>query len=133
MVDASISFSWVRRTQLTETANRLLADAEEGAAVHVPSVWPLELANGLLMGVRRRLITDVERRSAIALISELNVSIDTDAPDLAWTTIYNLALAYSLSIYDAAYLELAMRKQLPLASRDGDLRRAAAQAGVEVR
>ena len=132
MADASTSFSWVRPNQLTETANRLLTDAQQGAAIHVPSLWRFEVANGLLVAVRRKLMTEVERKSGLSFLSRLNIVIDSDAVSLAWTTISDLAVSYGLSVYDAAYLELAIRKQLPLASRDGPLRKAAEKARVEV-
>lgn len=132
VVDASTGYSWVRPSQLTETAKQLLKDAEQGAAIHVPGLWRLEVANGLLVAVRRRLMTEIERKSGLSFLSRLNLAIDSQADSLAWTTISDLAVTYNLSVYDAAYLELAIRKQLPLTSRDGPLRSAAANAGVEV-
>jgi predicted nucleic acid-binding protein len=132
IADSSIGVSWVHPSQRTEKATRLLQDIEEGAVLHVTSLWPLEVANSLLIGVRRRTITETERKSGVSFLSRLNLVIDGEAGFLAWTTISDLALAYGLSVYDATYLELAIRKQLPLATRDGALQRAAQRAGVEL-
>ena len=92
----------------------------------------MEVGNALLVAVRRKLMTDAQRKSALILLSRLNVLVDADMAALAWTKISDLAAGYTLSVYDAAYLELAVRKRLPLASRDEPLRAAARKSGVNV-
>ena len=119
-------------SQRTERTTGLLQDVQEGATVHVSNLWPLEVANSLLIAVRRRIMTEPERKSALTFLSNLNVAIDTEAGSLAWTTISDLAGSYNLSVYDAVHLELAIRKQLPLATRDGALQAAARRAAVEL-
>jgi predicted nucleic acid-binding protein len=132
VADSSIGVSWVHPNQRTDAAGRLLEDVQDGSVVHVASLWPLEVANSLVVAVRRRAMTEQERRTALLFLSRLSFVIDSEASALAWTTVSDLAMLYGLSVYDAVYLELAMRKQLPLASRDGPLRSAASRAGVEL-
>ena len=132
VADASIAASWVLRSQANDLSRELFMAAEAGSAIHVPALWSVEIANTLLMAVRRQRITDEERRSAMATFWQFNIVIDNEATTLAWTTISDIAVTYTLSVYDAVYLELAMRKQLPLATRDSALQRAAQTAGVEL-
>lgn len=132
VADSSIGLAWVHPTLANELTARLLDEVEHGAAVHVPGVWPLEVGNAMLTAVRRKLITGAQRKSALALLSRLNLLVDGDTTALAWTKLSDLATRHALSIYDAAYLELALRKRLPLASRDEPLRAAARKAGVKV-
>jgi predicted nucleic acid-binding protein len=101
----------------------------EGGAV-VPSLWRLEVANALLMAERRRRIDPVRRREGLALIAALPIEVDLGTWDRAWHDILPLAARFRLTAYDAAYLELAQRIGLPLATLDEDLGAAAAQLGV---
>src|SRR6202163_820898 len=93
--------------------------AETGA--FVPSLWPLEALNGLLMAERRRRV-DARRRQRLAgSLRALPVTLDIETADQAWTATARLAERHRLSVYDAAYLELAQRRKLPLATLDKDL------------
>ena len=131
VADASVAVAWVHPGQATpETASMLEAIAD-GATLEVPAIWPLEVANALTVLVRRRKLTDDERRTALSLLRELPVTVDDDMAALAFTTLSDLAAAYDLSVYDAAYLELAQRRRLVLACKDGPLRAAARCCGVK--
>ena len=131
VADASVAVAWVHPGQATpETASMLEAIAD-GATLEVPAIWPLEVANALTVLVRRRKLTDDERRTALSLLRELPVTVDDDMAALAFTTLSDLAAAYDLSVYDAAYLELAQRRRLVLACKDGPLRAAARRCGVK--
>jgi predicted nucleic acid-binding protein len=132
VADASIGLGWVHPNQATELTRRLLADMEAGANAHVPGLWPLEVGNALLVAVRRKLMTEPQRKSALTLLSRLNLVVDTETASLAWSDISDLAEKHSLSIYDACYIELALRKRLPLASRDEPLRAAATKAKLKL-
>jgi predicted nucleic acid-binding protein len=92
----------------------------------------LEIANALLVAVRRKLMTEAHRQAGLALLSDLRLIVDRETSLLAFSTISDLATKYSLSTYDAAYLELARRKSLPLGSRDEPLRAAARKSGVKI-
>jgi predicted nucleic acid-binding protein len=110
----------------------MLDDVAEGAVVEVPALWPLEVANALLVLVRRGKLDDDERQIGLGWLKGLPLRIDPDASALAFSRLSELAETYELSVYDAAYLELAQRRKLPLACKDGPLRKAAKRAGVRL-
>ena len=132
VADSSIALAWVHPSQANNLTRALMEDVEAGAVIHVPGLWPLEIGNALLVAVRRKLITDAQRKAALSLLSRLNVALDAETASLAWTAISDLAAKHNLSVYDSAYLELAVRKKLPLASRDEALQRAGRREGVTV-
>jgi predicted nucleic acid-binding protein len=102
----------------------------EGAIIEVPALWPLEVANALAVLVRRGKLTDAERRAGLAWFRALPLRVDHEMATLAFSTLSSLAAAYHLSVYDAAYLELAQRRRLALCCKDGPLRRAARKHGT---
>jgi predicted nucleic acid-binding protein len=106
------------------------AVADDGALV--PALWRLEVANSLTMAVRRRRIDPDFRRAALADLALLDITTEQQTDSYAWTDTLNLADRFQLTVYDAAYLELAQRRALPLATLDQDLRNAAMAIGVEV-
>jgi predicted nucleic acid-binding protein len=133
VVDASVGFSWVYPSQASTATDQLLVEIEGGAVVIVPSLWFLEVANGLLAAQRRRLITAAERKGALARLSNLAFTVDEQTVEAAFRKTSELAERYGLSVYDAAYLETAVRRKLPLASRDRPLRTAAKRCGIKLR
>ena len=130
VVDASMAFAWVLPSQASSAADVLLKRVEEGAEVVVPSLWFLEVANGLLVAERRKTIAAPERRLALERLSALALTIDEANPRGAFGRTSALAEQYGLSVYDAAYLELAIRRNLPLGTRDRALRSAAERSGI---
>ena len=132
VADCSVGIGWVHPTQATELTRRLLEDAKGGATVHVPSIWHLEIANALLVAVRRKLMAESHRQAGLALLGQLKLVVDHETSNVAFSTISDLALKHSLSAYDAAYLELARRKSIPLGSRDEPLKAAAKKSGVKL-
>ena len=132
VVDASVAFAWVLPSQASSEADTLLERIEAGASAIVPSLWFLEVANGLLAAQRRRLIGAGEREMALERLSVLAFTIDVEDARSAFGRTSALAEQYGLSVYDAAYLELALRRELPLATRDGALRNAAERSGISV-
>jgi predicted nucleic acid-binding protein len=90
----------------------------------------LEVANSLQTRIKRKLIDAAYRDSSIQIFLRLSIEIDLETNDYAWTTILQLADMHQLTVYDAVYLELALRRSLPLATRDEDLAAAAGSAGV---
>jgi predicted nucleic acid-binding protein len=97
---------------------------------HVPSLWPLEVANALLVGERRKRITPADAARFLAILGAFPITVDDETVSHAWTDTLHLARAHNLSSYDAAYLELAIRLGLPLAALDGKLKTAAQAVGV---
>ena len=132
VADASIGLAWVHPSQSTVLTTRLLADLETGAVAHVPGLWRLEMGNALLVAARRKLMSDSQRKSALEWLSRLTIVVDPETAFHAWAQTSSLAGKHGLSLYDATYLELALRRGMPLASRDEPLRAAAKKAGVRV-
>ena len=129
VIDASVTLSWVYTDEHSAASDALLARVADQGAV-VPALWRLEIANALQVGIRRKRIDAAYRDSSIQIFLRLPIEIDLETNDYAWTTILQLADMYQLTVYDASYLELALRRTLPLATRDEDLAAAASTAGV---
>ena len=130
VADSSVGLAWAVLSQSSAATEHLLDEVAEGREFHVPVLWPYEIANGLLMlGRRRRLSPDQSLRARRALRA-LSPVIDEDGTHRALAEIAELAEHHKLSVYDATYLELAVRRRLPLASRDAALNKAAKLAGV---
>jgi len=106
----------------------LLRIAEDGAIV--PAIWHLEVGNILLAAERRHILDAGQRTEILHHLAVLPIITDPETAPHAWTRILPLARDYALSLHDAAYLELALRRQLPLASFDASLLRAAEAAGA---
>jgi predicted nucleic acid-binding protein len=102
----------------------------ERAGAIVPQHWPLEVNNGLLMAFRRGRIPLAAAHRAQELLLELPIEIDTETAERCWGASFELATEYGLTVYDAAYLELALRLEAPLATADRALAEAARKAGV---
>lgn len=131
VLDRSATLAWLypdERSPIAAQAFELVAT--EGA--WVPSLWRLEIANSLQIGIRRGRIDTVFRDTALADLGRLDITIDPDTDKLAWTAILGFADRFRLTTYDAAYLELAHRRSLPLAALDGPLCAAARTLGVAV-
>ena len=132
MVGASVAIAWVHPAQATAETNRLLGSVESGAVVEAPALGPLEVANALLVLVRRGKLKNSERTMALNSLHRLSVKLDYEMATHAFTIVSKLAADHSLSVYDAKYLELCLRKNLPLGCKDGPLREAADKCGVKV-
>jgi predicted nucleic acid-binding protein len=131
VLDSSAALAWVLPGEGSETADQLLERIVTEGAV-VPGLWPLEIANVLLMAERRGRITISERHQALATLAELPIHIEPSTAARAWTATLALAESHKLTVYDATYLEAAIRLTLPLASYDRNLRQAATACGVTI-
>lgn len=132
VVDASVAVAWVHPAQSTTQTDAMLEAVGQGAALEVPALWPLEVANALIVLVRRRKLIESERRMGLGFLRGLPFRVDDEMASLAFSRLSELAATYQLSVYDATYLELAMRRNLPLGCKDGPLRKVARRAGVEL-
>ena len=130
VVDASVAIAWIHPTQATGQTDAMLDAIAEGATIDVPALWPLEVANALIVLVRRRKLADDERVAGMEWLRGLRIRIDHEMSALAFSRLSELAAVHQLSVYDAAYLELAARRKLKLGCKDGPLRSAARRAGV---
>jgi predicted nucleic acid-binding protein len=131
VLDASIALAWCFKNEATEAADRVLERLAVEEA-YVPAIWHLEIANVLALSERRRRITPARTTEFIALLETLVIVVDEETPSRALGRVLDLARDQRLTAYDAAYLELAMRLGIPLASKDGDLCDAAEHLGVSV-
>jgi predicted nucleic acid-binding protein len=104
--------------------------AETGAVA--PSLWPLEALNGLLMAERRKRLDGKRRQRLAGFLRGLPVTLDAETGDQAWTATARLADRHRLTLYDAAYLELAQRRRLPLATLDEELIKAGKAIGMRL-
>jgi predicted nucleic acid-binding protein len=132
VLDSSIALAWHFEDEQTEAVRGVLAEVAEAGAV-VPGLWRFEVANGLQMALRRGRIDAVLRDRALANLAALNVQIDDGCDVQVWSATVRLADLYRLPVYDVAYLELAQRTRLPLATLDVVLAAGARAAGVAVR
>ena len=103
-----------------------------GFGAIAPAHWPLEVANALLMAVRRQRINTEFRNAALRDLAALPITLDAETSARAWHETLRIADTYRLTAYDAAYLELAQRLGLPLATLDAELRVAAQSLGATI-
>jgi predicted nucleic acid-binding protein len=129
IVDNSVALAWCFEDEQTPPIMDLLDRVAETGAF-APSLWPLEALNDLLTAERRKRIDPRQRHRLTNMLRALPITLDSETADQAWTTSVRLAERYRLSVYDAAYLELAQRRRLPLASLDVDLIKAARALGM---
>jgi predicted nucleic acid-binding protein len=131
VIDASVALAWCFDDEAT-AASRALLDRFGQERAEVPSLWHLELANALALSERRRRITAARVSEFIDLIDGLPIVVDPETPARALGAVLALARREGLSAYDASYLELAMRRGVPLATKDGPLAQAAQRVGVSL-
>lgn len=129
VLDNSVVVGWFLEDQATPYADAVSVLLEQDQAV-VPALWELEFANVLRTACRKQRLTADEAHQIIEQICALPILIDRETPGPA--ELLALALRYNLSSYDAAYLELALRLQIPIATKDEPLQAAARAAGVGV-
>lgn len=129
VLDASVALAWLFRDEQNAYAHRMLRRLEDEPAV-VPAVWILEMANGLLVAERRGRFTAADVTHIYGTLADLPIESSDLTLEQALGPLLDLARVHELSAYDAAYLELAMREGLPLATQDADLRKAATSSGV---
>jgi len=129
VADASTAISWAVESQSSAEAEIIPEQVSEGATILVPAIWFYETANTLLMLHRRGKTSKAEYRAGRELLEALRILTDEASLGLASTKVADLAMASGLTV-NAAYLELAIRRQLPPASRDADLNQAVKRQGI---
>jgi len=131
VLDNSVALTWCFEDERTPATTTLLERVAESGAL-APGLWPLEAMNGLLVAERRGRLDPSRRHRMASFLRALPITLDDETASQAWTNTMGLAERFALSAYGAAYLELAHRRRLPLASLDGDLRAAAKALGLTV-
>ena len=128
VLDSSVTLRWCFEDERTDATDALLTQVVESGA-EAPSLWPLEILNALSMAERRRRINADRRQRLCGFLHDLPVNIDAETASRGWAATSQLAARFKLTLYDAAYLELAQRLNLPLATLDKELRAAGRALG----
>jgi predicted nucleic acid-binding protein len=129
VLDASMTMSWCFADESTPYGRQVLAALLDSYA-EVPALWPFEIANVLAINEKRQRITEATSQEFLQTLSGLDIRIDHSSSAVEGKALLPLVRRYGLTAYDAAYLELAKRKGLPLASFDKELIEAAAREGI---
>ncbi len=131
VVDSSVAISWLMPDEVSRLADRAIAEAFLNGA-DAPTLFHSEVANGVLMGVRRRRVAFTEIAPGLADLRRMPIRHDSQGYGAALDAVLDLAMRHGLSVYDATYLELARRLRRPLATLDQELRDAAIAEGAEL-
>lgn len=129
VLDCSVTMAWCFDDEASTYADGVQDGLKSVRAV-APTIWPLEVANALIVGERRKRLDEARSTRFLAMLGGFPIVVDEETTRRAFSDIAHLARAHQLSAYDAAYLELAIRRGLPLACLDGKLKATAMAAGV---
>lgn len=132
VIDPSVALAWLLEDETTPEAIAIRQELQNSAEAWIPSHWWLEMANALLMAERRKRISSAGVTQALAMIEALPFEEDDETAEQIPARTLTLARTHELTIYDAAYLELAQRRGARLASFDAKLIKAALKEGVKV-
>lgn len=130
VLDASETVSWCFEDETSPESETLLDLLKTTAIAVVPSIWRVEVANALLMAERRKRIAAEATVAFLDVLLKLNVIADSEGDETTWRRIVTLAREKGLTSYDASYLELAIRMNVPIATKDARLIKAAEACGV---
>lgn len=131
VVDASVVLTWCFPDENAALAQQVADRFKRGDTGLAPSFWPHEVLNALLSGEKRKRISGALAQSFLDDLVVLPIALEQFPSDAVFGRIQALSRRYGLTAYDAAYLDLAMESELPLATLDVDLVRACKRAGVE--
>jgi predicted nucleic acid-binding protein len=131
VIDSSVALTWCFEDVASSETDKLFERVRDEGAI-VPGLWHLELSNVLLQAEKRGRINTGDVAIRLDLIAELPISVDQETTARAWREILTMARAEKLTMYDATYLELAVRRGLPLLTKDNALAEAAKRLGVVV-
>ena len=129
VLDCSVTMAWCFEDENNDFTQKVLESCRDSTAI-VPTIWPLEVANVLLIAKKNKRITEIQSASFIEALSALPIIVDQSTSDKAMHSIFALANQTNLSIYDAAYLELAVREKIPLMTLDKELIKAAKKLDI---
>ncbi|MFN0117013.1 MAG: type II toxin-antitoxin system VapC family toxin [Elusimicrobiota bacterium] len=130
VVDSSLVLSWCFQDENSDIANRLRRALIKDVILVVPSLWLLEISNVLLVSERKGRISEEKSLQFLSFLKELPINFEIEDMDHAFSSVIGFARKEGLSSYNAAYLELAVRKGLPIATLDQQIQKAATKLGV---
>jgi predicted nucleic acid-binding protein len=131
VVDNSVVMAWCFDDEESGYADDVLDSLATIEAI-VPAIWPLEIGNVLVVAERRKRLSKSAAIRFLALINDLPITVIQESPERMTREILALARDRQISTYDASYLDLAMRKDLPIATRDSGLKKAALACGIQI-
>jgi len=131
VLDCSLCVSWLFPDENDAYAESILTSIRQCEAF-VPQLWHLEIANTLLNGERDDRLSVAELQEGLSFLRSLFITTDSRTNEAAWDDTLSLARKHDLTVYDASYLELALRHNLPIATLDKPLAKAAKKCGVEI-
>ena len=132
VIDSSVTLGFLLKDEQSDSALKVFEAIENAAETHVPNLWWVETANGLLMAERRKRISQAETSEALQMIQMLGVQTDIDTSSQVVHETVSLARLHGLTVYDAVYLELTMRRNATLATADKLLEKAARRVGISI-
>ena len=131
VLDCSVTIAWLFEDEVTEQTDKLLYGLH-GETVYVPNLWHLEVSNVIIQAAKRKRITYFQVETNLRLLEKLPIQSDVETNFRAFNEIKKIAIDHNLTSYDAAYLELSVRRKLPLATLDKQLAKSAKSIGVEL-
>jgi predicted nucleic acid-binding protein len=131
VLDSSVALAWIYADETTEAVLEIF-ERVKGDGAWIPALWRWEVANALQMNVRRGRHSAAFRDEALSNLAWLPIRTDGRAEPETWLDTLVLAERHGLTVYDASYLEIAVRRKIPLAMLDRELRVAAQGEGVEL-
>ena len=132
IADASASLPWCFEDEATIWTDGLLERLKAGDGIVVPAHWLMEMTNGMLTAVRRKRVSIERVHAFLEAITALPITVEPPPIPIQAQSILSLSEKHSLTVYDAIYLELAIKRGLPLATLDADLRKAASAENVRL-
>jgi predicted nucleic acid-binding protein len=131
VLDCSVAAAWFFEDEARPETDALQTRARDGGVV-VPSIWHLEVGNAFLQAEKKGRQKTEKVAAHIQLLDSLPIETDSETGEHALHETLTLARAHKLTPYDAAYLELALRRKLPLATKDEALRAVAQRLGIKI-
>ena len=131
VLDNSVVMSWCFKDEENQYADNVLDYLSDATAL-VPSVWPLEVMNILLVAERRKRLSEADSVRFISLLSQLPISVEYESPERIMRELLSFARENNLSSYDASYLDLSMRNGIPIATLDNQLLAVARKVDVQI-
>ncbi len=132
VLDSSLAIAFLLEDESTPETDDVLDSLGEDSQAFTPALWRWETGNALIVAQRRKRITQADVHRYVTALDTLPIAVDENSWHAAWNATLLLAQKHQLSIYDAAYLELSVRRGVHLASLDTELRKAAKAEGVKL-
>lgn len=130
VIDASLTLSWCIADEAGDSTEEILDGLTSGDTAIAPALWIWEINNALFQVEARHRIDSAMRQKQSSRLQTLSIEIEDSSHQYVWNAVIPLAQKYKLTVYDATYLEMALRRDLPLGTLDKDLRKAAEKLSI---